>query len=381
MFAAAAIVVAGIVFVFLLYALGLTPAEVTQRDYIEYWAAGQQLIHHADPYDFRTIFRMERQNGMETNDPRISFSPPVALEFDLPLGWVSAKTGLIAWLMAELASLLAAIWLIWRLHGKPDSRVHLLGIAFAPVIASQMAGQLGTFFLICLVLFLQFHRTRPFLAGVLLMPFALKPHLIVPFAIVLVLWCFIHKKKSLLLGGLCAVAVSCALSLAIDPHAWKQYSRMTASIPIADWFVPTVGMALRKWIDPSARWLGYLPVALASAWAAWYGWKRRRSWDWLRDGQLLIVVSVVAAPYSWVSDQSLMLPAILSALYLSTKVDRPLVLFLLIDAILLVEIFVQPLMTSFWYLWAAPAWLAWYLYATWGARLTPAHALDSRAVV
>ena len=255
--AAACIVAAGIFVVVLLYAFGLTPAQVTERDYIQYWAAGQQLVHHADPYDFQAIYRMERQNGMQTSEPRISFSPPVALEFDLPLGWVSAKTGLILWLLAELACVLVSIWLVWRLNGKHDTRLHLLGLAFAPVVACQMAGQIGVFFLLCLVLFLEFHRRRPFLAGVALMPFALKPHLFVPFAIALAIWCMVQKKIPLLMGGLCALAASCVVSLAIDPHAWAEYSRMTSSFSIADWFVPTVGMALRD-VDRSCGAMDWL---------------------------------------------------------------------------------------------------------------------------
>lgn len=81
MLAAGLIVAAGFVIVVLLYVQGLTASAVTERDYIEYWAAGQQLVHHADPYDFQAIYSMERRNGMQTTEPRISFSPPVALEF------------------------------------------------------------------------------------------------------------------------------------------------------------------------------------------------------------------------------------------------------------------------------------------------------------
>ncbi|HKF49584.1 MAG TPA: glycosyltransferase family 87 protein [Terracidiphilus sp.] len=362
--AAGCIVAAGLAFVVMMYAVGLTPTDVTQRDYIEYWAAGQQLAHHANPYDYAVIFAIERHNGMRTGDPRMSFSPPVALEFFLPLGWVSAKTGLISWLMAELACLLVSLWLLWRLNGRPDSRLHLVGLAFTPVLACQMAGQLGTFFLLCLVLFLVWHDTRPFLAGAALMPLALKPHLIVPLAIALVIWCVVRGRMRVLLGGLVALAASCAASMAIDPHSWTEYRAMASVVPIADLFVPTFGMVVRQWIHPASRWIGYVPEAAACAWAGWYAWIRRKRWDWMREGQLAVMLSVACAPYSFVSDQCLLLPAVLSGLYRRENARRTLALFLLVDGAMLAGVLQQPRMTAPWYAFTAPAWLIWYLYAT-----------------
>ncbi len=380
--AAAGMIAAGFLLIVLLYAKGLTPAQVTQRDYIEYWAAGQQLVHHADPYDFAAIFKLERQNGMQTSEPRVCFSPPVALELVLPLGWVKAKTGLIAWLMAELACVVVSIWLLWRLFGRPDTRLHFLALAFAPVVACQMAGQIGAFFLLCLVLFLESlqpprrpgtvaggpGRTRPLLAGAVMMPFALKPHLFVPFAIALLIWCVSRRRFSILAGALGALAISCAASLAIDPQAWTQYSGMTKSYPLMDWFVPTVGMGLRYLIDRPARWIGFLPEAVGCAWTAWYAWKHRQHWDWMEQGQLVMLVSVVCAPYSWVSDQCLLIPAILAAIFESPRSGRTLVLFLLIDGVMLAQAMTLASMTSWWFVWTAPAWLAWYLYAMRGRQ-------------
>jgi hypothetical protein len=151
--------------------------------------------------------------------------------------------------------------------------------------------------------------------------------------------------------------------LVIDPQAWAQYHHMTATYPLLDWFVPTIGMGLRYVLDRPARWIGFLPEAAACAWAAWYGWTRRKRWDWMTQGQLVLMVSVVCAPYSWVSDQCLLLPAVFAALFQSTSRGRILLLFLLIDAVALFQVMELSSMTSWWFVWMAPAWLLWYLYA------------------
>ena len=176
--AAAAIVAAGFCLVASIYIIGLSDKNAAQRDYIEYWAAGKQLIRGADPYDPVAILHIERAVGLEGYQPKVNFSPPVTLFVALPLGLVSAKIGLVLWLLFILACLSISIWILWILHGRPDSRLHLLGYMFAPVPACLMAGQLGIFFLLGLVLFLLLHRSRPFLAGVALLPCAVKPHLL-----------------------------------------------------------------------------------------------------------------------------------------------------------------------------------------------------------
>ena len=50
--------------------------------------------------------------------------------------------------------------------------------------------------LLGLVLFLRLHRSSPFLAGVSLWLCLLKPHLFVPFGIVLIVWAIVTRSYS-----------------------------------------------------------------------------------------------------------------------------------------------------------------------------------------
>jgi hypothetical protein len=179
--AAALIVSAGTLLVCAIFSIGLTNKSATERDYIQYWAAGHLLVDHANPYSLPAILRVEQQAGLESQDPKASVSPPVAVILLVPLGFVSAKAGLILWLLAQLDCLSLSIWIFWILIGKPDTRLHLLGYIFAPALACLQAGQLGIFMLLGVMLFPLFCDTRPFLAGSALMPCALKPHLFLPF--------------------------------------------------------------------------------------------------------------------------------------------------------------------------------------------------------
>src|SRR5580698_4772818 len=99
MFLAACIVVAGACLVVGILVAGADKANATGRDFIQYWALEQQLAHGANPYDSDAILRLQQSVGLDKDQPIFNFGPPVAWIFWLPLGWVSAKTGLTAWLL------------------------------------------------------------------------------------------------------------------------------------------------------------------------------------------------------------------------------------------------------------------------------------------
>jgi hypothetical protein len=363
--AAACIVAACFCFVVGMFVVFLNDKSAAQRDFIEYWAAGQQLTHGANPYDAAAILRLERAVGFDGNQPKVTFSPPVALFLALPLGYVSPKTGLILWLLVLVASLSASIWILWILHGRPDSGLHLCGYLFAPAVACLMAGQLGIFLLLGIVLFLYFHESWPYLAGAALLPCTLKPHLFLPFSIVLLLWIVRRKAHRILSGFLVILLASCALTLCFDAHVWSQYSQMMSTTGVLHAFVPTLSVAFRFLINRNAVWLQFLPEAIGCGWAIWYFWTRRTRWSWMDQGLLVLLVSAACTPYAWFSDEAVLLPAVLAGVYRAADSGRSLVPIGLIAGVALIEVYAVGRMASAFYLWTVPAWLVWYLYATW----------------
>jgi hypothetical protein len=119
---------------------------------------------------------------------------------------------------------------------------------------------------------------------------------------------------------------------------------------------------LRLWVSPNATWLQYLPSALASVWALGYYWTRRHGWDWIKNGSLLMLVSIFTAPYCWIYDQGLAIPALLEGAYLTRS--RIVIAILALASILIqMELMFGPKMQTIYYFWPAPTWLAWYLVA------------------
>jgi hypothetical protein len=333
------------------------------RDFVIYWATGQQLIHHANPYDLEAMTRIERAAGLPAQY-KVGFmrNPPYGLAIALPLGLVGLGVATLLWSLLLLACLVGSVHMLWQMYGRPKNSLHWLGLSFGPAIICLLAGQTAMFALLGLVLFLRLHRTRPFLAGASLWLCALKPHLFLVFAVVLLAWVLVKGSYKVIAGAAVAMAASFAAVYCIDPRAWSEYAEMMRTGGIENEAIPCLGIALRLWLSPQTLWLQFLPAMLGGIWALSYFWARRRTWDWLENGSPIMLVSIVATPFGWLFDQVLAIPALLQGVYRTRSATMLIVLAIAsvlveIDSIWGVNFF------SAFNLWTAPAWLAWYLVA------------------
>jgi hypothetical protein len=204
------------------------------------------------------------------------------------------------------------------------------------------------------------------MAGASLCLCALKPHLFLAFGVVLLAWILITRNYKILAGSGVGLAASCAAVSCIDPKAWIQYAQMMQTTGFVTEHVPCLSVALRVWLSPQTMVLTYVPAVLGCAWALGYFWPRRHTWDWTKNGSLLMLVSILTAPYSWVYDQGLVIPALLQGAFL-TRSRNLLIVLAFLSALVEVALFrslSQPPALYLWTLWTAPAWLVWYLCAT-----------------
>jgi hypothetical protein len=335
------------------------------KDYVEYWTSGQLLTHNGNPYDPDAILKLERSAGAPADAPALVMgNPPSALLLVLPLGLVGATSGEYLWELLLVAGLVASIQKIRLMHGRPNNLLHWLGYAFAPALACLLAGQVSIFILLGLVYFLAWHRSHPVLAGMSLWFCLLKPHLFLPFGVVLLIWIVFTRSYRILTGIAMALVASSAVITVLDPRVWRQYSQMMGMERLDRLPMPCIASLLRTYVPPHTLWLQCLPAAAACAWAVIYFWKRRERWDWIEDGSLLILISVLVAPYTWFTDQAVLIPAVLHGAYRARSRNLIAVLALTSATVECEMLRGFPLMHSAYYLWTTPAWLVCYLLAT-----------------
>ena len=377
------VVVCTVVFVFTAVGICMAvlgPNAAGSRDFVEYWASGQQLLHRANPYDANAILRIERSlRGFPSDIPAMVMgNAPPALLLVLPLGFLGARSGEILWSLVLLACLVASVRMVRKIHGAPKNQLHYLGYSFGPALACAAAGQASLFVLLGLALFLRFHRSRPFLAGASLWLCALKPQIFLPFGLVLLAWIIASRRYRVLIGVASALGFSTAVAFVLDPLAWTQYRQMMSVLRYDRIPIPCLSMVLRRSISPNTMWLQYLPAFLGCVWALAYFRRHRTDWDWMAHGSPLMLVSVLVAPYTWLVDQSVLIPALLHGLYLTRSRTLVALLALASAAIEIAPLRGMELLHSSFYLWTAPGWLAWYLYATRASNSV--NAFDPRGV-
>jgi hypothetical protein len=350
--AAAVIVFAGV----LIYSL------ITSRtDYISYWSAGKLLMHHADPYSPEGALALEKAEGFSLGY-MVMLNPPWAVFLAAPLGFVGIRAGLFLWTLATVTCVIVSAQL---LETTPKARA--FAYVFAPAVAAVYMGQSSPFLLLGFALFLHFHRSRPFLAGASLLLMAIKPHLFLIFWALLLVDC-IYRRRLLILAGLASsLAAATAFAMCFDPHIWPHYVAMLRRTTLGHDFFPTLSMLFRMLIDVRAFWLLFVPSVFAILWGLWYYARRRQVWDWKVHGMLVMLVTILASPYSWLTDEAVLLPPILFALSFPQKrKDSAWILLAINSIVLFLVLGKQYALISHAYIWTPLTWLVWFLYATRG---------------
>jgi hypothetical protein len=174
-----------------------------------------------------------------------------------------------------------------------------------------------------------------------------------------------RKKWTVLSGAILAVVAESMVAMALDHSIWTHYRAMMRTERFVDEFIPTLGVGLRFLMDRQAMWLEFVPAALGCVWGLWYFWRNREAWDWRTHGSLLTLVSLAVAPYAWLTDQVLAIPAILFALMGASGARKGSVTLLLavltateLQMMTTKSLFFKPDMVL------GVVWVAWYLYAT-----------------
>lgn len=348
-------------------------ANVSRRDSIAYWTAGRLLVHRQNPYDAGTVLRLEQEQGYTDAKPLVLRTPPWSLFVVLPLGLVGAFWAWVAWIVVLLASLVISLRLCWKMYGHggaPPSVFWFVGYLFAPVPACLVAGQIGLILLLGIALFLWLEREHPFWAGAaMVLPFA-KPHLLALVWMVLAFWVISKKRWSVTAGFAAALIAATAVALVFDPHVFQHYRGMLHEAAIGSEFIPALSGVLRLLFFHRMFWVQFIPLAIAVVWGTSFYARNHSQWQWRRHGLALMVVSVLVTPYAWLTDEVVLLPAMLQVVlwvyaareHFTSWNKAVILVFACLDLLLLLILrFKIPFSTGI-YFWSSLVWFGWYVY-------------------
>jgi hypothetical protein len=151
-------------------------------DFMTYWVSGRLFLSGADPYSASAVFAIERTLGWVYTQPLVMFDPPWALPFVGPLGLLPFQTVHYAWLAVCLSLEVISSVALWRYFGG-TKRTQWIAVAllatFLPAGTAEHMGQVTPLMLAGLTaLLFSLRHQRYLVAGVCLLTFGPKPHLL-----------------------------------------------------------------------------------------------------------------------------------------------------------------------------------------------------------
>jgi hypothetical protein len=301
------------------------PTVLKPVDYLEYWSAGRATLRGDNPYDGRVLYPLQQECGTTYDDPIMMWNPPWTLPLAMAVGAVPWRLGQLAWFVANLAAVVAAALLLWQTYGGPRRLAWLpviVALVFAPVPFLLLLGQISGFLLFGLAGFLAAFRARRYgLAGAAAALTAIKPHLLILFALALALESLrdLRARRAVMCGALCLAAAG-LLPLWWNPDVWSQYRAATGASgasghnTLNEWRHPTIGYALRMALPGEPFNAQFVPAVLVVLSFPFYWYSRRQTWSWPVELPRLTLISLLAAPYgAWAFDLVLLLVPVVQA--------------------------------------------------------------------
>lgn len=292
-----------------------SPAVFSPLDSAEYWSAGRLFVAGANPYDGVAATEVQKPTFFRSGQlPVMMWNPPWTLPFCVITSWMNWRLSQIFWVSLNLLFVMYSSVLLWNVYsGKPKDSVIpiVLGIGFAPSLLLMVTGQISGFLLLGLAGFLTHIRANRWpLAGVFASLAAIKPHLFLPFAMILLIEAFRDSRcRKLVLTGAVFLAIFGSVPLLINAEIWQDYIRATSAssaeshTTLRNWIHPTLGCFVRLCWPENPFWTMFVPLMLGLPVIFRYYWTRRRLWDWNEQLPKLILWSLILAPYGcWVFD-------------------------------------------------------------------------------
>jgi Glycosyltransferase family 87 len=227
------------------YAVATTP--LGGEDFVTYWSAASLLRDGLNPYDPAAMERLQETLAEIGADYMpMAWNPPTLFVFLLPFTLLPYTAARFAWLLMNLAIMLAAsLWLARMYFPEAGQRNTFLFVLFVfslpQVVVGIFMGQV-TYLVFagvvaCLALARQGRWTA---AGAVLVLTSVKPHMVLLVVLYLLLL-MLRRRRFGGLIGLAAAGVFCAAVLFALRPGWLADLRGVMNIAPLHWATPTIG--------------------------------------------------------------------------------------------------------------------------------------------
>ncbi len=352
-------------------------------DFVEYWAAGCLNLDGLNPYDPDLVLQREQAEDPGITQAVMMWNPPWTLTYVMPYSLLPRRPAQLIWFFVHVGVVAASVSWLWRVVGG-ETRYWwvplVISLSFVPTFIVLLIGQISVLLLLGGVgLIACLKDERPFLAGVMTIFLAIKPHLFLLVWLCLGVWIVAQRQWRVLWGGITVGVVTTLIPMIWNPLVLQQYYEELVQRPPSQWMTPTLGTLLRLIFGWDYFRLQFVALGLGLVWLGWYGdrWRRSgRPWDWTEQLPRLMLMSLLVAPYGvWLMDLVvLLLPVVMLSARLMQQENRA----VLSWAMIVYGLINLAALTSFafeldlhWYFWMVPSLFIAYVTLEWSMESIP----------
>jgi hypothetical protein len=292
-----------------------TTRIVLQNDFFQYWSASRFVLEGGNPYDHEAFFAFQKSVGWENQLPILTWNPPWAIGLFLPFAFLRYAPAMMLWLFAQGSLVVVATIVLWRLQtgGRSGERaIVMMALLFTPALLSLIFGQLSGWLLAGVTLaIIGFARERGWLVGVGIVLLSLKPHFTFLLCTFLFVWSVRRAAWSTLAGIAAAFGLTLGPLLVRNPALLEGYLATVTHSQPRQYVSDTLAAGLRLIVGWEHFWVQFLPLCAGLIWLVIVAIRHRRGQMLPADSiPLLALVSALVAPYGWIFDNVVAIPAL-----------------------------------------------------------------------
>lgn len=280
-------------------------------DFVAYWSASRLIFSGENPYSLQSLNEIQSELGLGEFILIPSYYPPHVLPLLMIFSVLPFPQSRILWLLLSIILLIISANILWGIfQGQPEKRrmIFLCIFTSVPAYFAMMEGQIIFLVLIGISMFIFFaDRGRLFLAGIFLLLLTFKIQLIYLLWIAIILWMLNGKNWRVLIGFLVAVLTFSGIAILLHPPVFSNYFVFMSRNAPEYCNHPTIYSLLCALGGGRIYWLRFLAPLLGVIWLIFFWWKDRNNWIWREKISLIIIISVLTAPFAWMHDEVLYL--------------------------------------------------------------------------
>jgi len=292
-----------------------TEKIVYGNDFFQYWSAGRFVLEGGSPYDHQAFFEFQKSVGWENSIPFITWNPPWAIGLFLPFALLRYAPAVMLWLFVQGALIVGSAILLWKRYSgsrEGERLVVFMAVLFTPALLSIIFGQISGWLLVGVtlaVLGVEEDRAGFVGAGVVLM--SVKPHFTFLLMLALLWWGLRRRPLAFIAGSSACLLLLLAVPLTQRPTLIVEYLNTVLHSQPREYVSDTLGAGLRLLLGWNHFWVQFLPLSVGIGWLCREAVLHRGSITLEGDRiPLLALVSALVAPYGWLFDNVVAIPAL-----------------------------------------------------------------------